>query len=318
MSSVNLLPLTSEYLDLILEWRNMPEVRRNMYTNHVISKEEHYTWFCKVENDSTKAYFVFELNGKPAGLISFVDINEKSKSATWAFYSGNTSTRGIGSSMEVLALNYAFDTLGLHKLSCEVLEFNNVVVNFHKKYGFHVEGFFREHHYSDETYCGVYRLAIFSDEWEKCKLELNIKKNSLSPGSVYREAVSFTNKQVVKFSELSGDCNKINISNDFAIENGFDNNIIHGFLVGSVFSKVFGTTFPGNGCVYISQSMKFLNPVYPDDLLEAFFVVSSKIGRKLIVETSVINVKTNKMVIDGVAELLISKRAQREYLNNYM
>jgi UDP-4-amino-4,6-dideoxy-N-acetyl-beta-L-altrosamine N-acetyltransferase len=318
MNDISLLPLTSAYLDLILEWRNNPEVRRNMYTSHVISKEEHYAWFNKLESDNTKQCFIFVLDDVPSGFISFVDINIKSKSATWAFYSGNTSVRGIGSLMEVSALNYAFSTLGLHKLSCEVLEFNNMVVRFHEKYGFHVEGVFKKHHFSDGEYWDIYRLAIFNEEWARCKLELNLKKQSISPGSSYRENVFFTNENIIGFSALSGDCNQIHLNKQYAIKNGFDNNLVHGFLVGSVFSKVFGTRFPGDGCIYISQSLSFLSPVYPDDLLEASFVVLSKIGRKLIVETSITNLRSNKKVIDGVAELLISKDSQIEYLNQYL
>ncbi|RPA50719.1 UDP-4-amino-4,6-dideoxy-N-acetyl-beta-L-altrosamine N-acetyltransferase [Shewanella vesiculosa] len=316
MSDVKLLPLSSDYLDLVLEWRNMPEVRKNMYTSHVISKKEHYEWFERIKCDATKAYFIFELDGKPSGLIGFVDINHNNHSATWAFYSGNTATRGVGSLMEVTALNYAFDNLELHKLSCEVLEFNHSVIKFHKKFGFQIEGIFKKHHFADEQYWDVYRLAIFKTDWQRCRLELYKKKMPLSPGKSYRENITFSAEKVAIFSVVSGDKNQLHLNHQFAIEHGFDSSIVHGFLVGSVFSKVFGTTFPGDGCIYMSQSMTFINPVYPDDQLEAIFVILSKIGRKLVVETTIINVQTNKKIITGVAELLISKNLQLEYLND--
>ena len=42
---MSLKPLTESERDLILPWRNAPEVRRNMYHGHPISPEEHRAWF---------------------------------------------------------------------------------------------------------------------------------------------------------------------------------------------------------------------------------------------------------------------------------
>ena len=49
-------------LSLVLEWRNAPDVRKNMYTSHEITLDEHRVWFESVKNDGRKKYFVFEVN----------------------------------------------------------------------------------------------------------------------------------------------------------------------------------------------------------------------------------------------------------------
>jgi len=56
----------------------------------VISKEEHLAYFENVWSDSTKRYFICEIqDGSPVGVVNFVNIDVKNKSAFWAFYSGN-------------------------------------------------------------------------------------------------------------------------------------------------------------------------------------------------------------------------------------
>ena len=158
---MRLRPLEASDLERVLAWRNHPDVRKNMYTTHEISRAEHHAWWSKVEHDKTKQYFVCVDGDEPLGVVNFVDIHPHNKTATWAFYSGVLDRRGLGSQMETLALDYAFGQLGLEKLSCEVLAFNAPVIRLHKKFGFRVEGVFRRHHAGHD----IYRLAIFKPDW---------------------------------------------------------------------------------------------------------------------------------------------------------
>mgnify|MGYP001043213221 CR=1 FL=1 len=152
-------------LSQMLEWRNAPKVRENMYSQHEITLTEHLAWWEKIKLSQTDRYFIFELNSKPLGVVAFNDIDVLNNTAFWAFYSSPEAPRGTGSRMETLALEYCFSFLGLHKLCCEVLEFNKAVVRLHKKFGFVEEGFFRDQRRIGSQYVGVYRLAIVSSQW---------------------------------------------------------------------------------------------------------------------------------------------------------
>ena len=165
----NLRPLKEDDLKMVLRWRNRDDVRKYMYNSHVISWEEHINWFAQVKDDPLKIYFIYENNSIPEGVIAFDAYSEIAKIASWAFYSGNPKKKGIGLYMEVAALSYAFDALKLQKLWCEVLSNNPSVLKFHKKFGFIEEGLFVNHHYSDDTYMDIYRLAIFKKTWQKNK-----------------------------------------------------------------------------------------------------------------------------------------------------
>lgn len=165
-------------LPVILNWRNAPSVRKNMYTRHEISLKEHLAWWEKVGNRSDQKYFLYEYKNISLGVVAFTQISEKDKNASWAFYASPEAPRGTGSRMEYLALEYAFKSLMLHKLHCEVLDFNQPVVNLHKKFGFTVEGVLRDQHYHEDNYCDVIRLGILGSEWQKEREEILHKLSS--------------------------------------------------------------------------------------------------------------------------------------------
>jgi len=81
----------------------------------------------------------------------------------------------------------------------------------------------------------------------------------------------FTQDEVNGFAEVTGDKNPIHLDEEYAAKTMFKKRIIHGFLAGSVFSKVFGTMFPGEGTIYLKQEMKFVAPMYTENKYNAVF-----------------------------------------------
>lgn len=154
-------------LELMRAWRNEPSVRANMYTQHEISPEEHLTWWAKTKDRPDQKYFMYETAGTPVGIASFNGIDANSANSAWAFYASPTAPKGTGSRMEFLMLDCAFNTLNLHKLHCEVLAFNTAVIKLHEKFGFKVEGVFREQHKVNDVFVDTYRLGILVSEWQK-------------------------------------------------------------------------------------------------------------------------------------------------------
>jgi len=167
-------------LELVLSWRNDPQVRKNMYSNHIISLTEHEEWFQRESENEMSRLLIFERDEVPKGFVSFTKIDRRNKHAYWAFYSGSLSERGLGLSMEVLALKYAFEVLEIQKLCCEVLSFNDAVVNFHIKFGFEQEGVRKRHYVRDEQYYDIHQLAIFDNTWLKNKERLEDKLAEIS------------------------------------------------------------------------------------------------------------------------------------------
>ncbi len=86
-------------------------------------------------------------------------------------------------------------------------------------------------------------------------------------GQIARASKSWSGIDVEIFSEISGDKNPIHLNNDFAANTIFKQRIVHGFLVGSLISSVIGNQLPGVGTIYLYQEMKFVNPVFINELV---------------------------------------------------
>lgn len=172
-------PIHELELELMLLWRNEPSVRNNMYTTHEITLEEHQVWWARVQASNTHRYFMFEQSGQPLGVVGFTGIDQSNSNSAWVFYASPTAPRGTGSRMELLALNYAFDELGLHKLFCEVLAFNTPVIKLHEKFGFKVEGILRDQYKRDVEFVDIFRLGLLVDEWTERRPQMQEKLTRL-------------------------------------------------------------------------------------------------------------------------------------------
>lgn len=121
-------------------------------------------------------------------------------------------------------------------------------------------------------------------------------------GDKYEHNFSYTQKEVDTFANISGDKNPIHIDKEYASKSIFKKRIIHGFLGGSVFSKVFGMYFPGSGTLYLNQSMSFYQPMFTNEEYIAKFTVKEIIKEKhrAIVDTIIVD-KKDKIIIKGTA-----------------
>jgi UDP-4-amino-4,6-dideoxy-N-acetyl-beta-L-altrosamine N-acetyltransferase len=147
------------------DWRNSPGVRGMMYTQHVITPEEHAAWWAGQSSRNNCRHLIFATDQEDMGVVSFYDISARNGTAVWAFYARPDAPKRTGRRMEATALDYAFETLGLRKLMCEVLAHNKRVVALHKAHGFRVEGVFRAHMVIAGEAEDVIRLALLSDRW---------------------------------------------------------------------------------------------------------------------------------------------------------
>ncbi len=91
---------------------------------------------------------------------------------------------------------------------------------------------------------------------------------------------TITERDVELFGEISNDLNPAHFDEEYASSTMFKHRISHGMLVGSLFSKVFGMDLPGEGSIYLSQSLSFRKPVYLNDTIKAEVTVKEIIKEK--------------------------------------
>ena len=80
---------------------------------------------------------------------------------------------------------------------------------------------------------------------------------------------NFNENDVISFSNLTGDDNRIHLDEEYAKNSFFGKRVVHGMLVASLFSKIFGKVFPGEGSIYLKQEVKFIAPVFIGDTILA-------------------------------------------------
>ncbi|MEM6298323.1 MAG: MaoC family dehydratase [Bacteroidota bacterium] len=134
--------------------------------------------------------------------------------------------------------------------------------------------------------------------------------NKIKVGDSYSFSFSFSQEDVKAFAEVSGDKNPIHLDADYAAQTLFKRPIMHGFLGGSVLSKIFGTMFPGEGTIYLRQNLEFLRPMFVDVEYEATVEVKevdSDRHRGILI-TQIKDVEKGKVTIKGEAELMHNER----------
>ncbi|WP_313047778.1 MaoC family dehydratase [Pseudomonas soli] len=116
---------------------------------------------------------------------------------------------------------------------------------------------------------------------------------------------TITDADIKAYAGLSGDHNPVHVDREYAEQSRFGKRIAHGLMSAGFFSALFGTRLPGPGCVYVSQSLNFLRPVYIDDTVVAEVCVTAVDLKKRRVSFDTVCKVKGKKVINGCAEIYI-------------
>jgi UDP-4-amino-4,6-dideoxy-N-acetyl-beta-L-altrosamine N-acetyltransferase len=153
-------------LGLVLSWRNHPEVRRYMKTQHEITLHEHQHWFNSAAQNSQKHLLIFEIDQLPLGFVNFTGLGD-SGIADWGFYSAPEAPKGIGRQLGAAAIAHAFAQLKLHKVCGQAFAYNQRSIQLHLSLGFQQEGILRDQHFDGERYHDVNCFGLLSSEWKR-------------------------------------------------------------------------------------------------------------------------------------------------------
>ncbi|MCS6823127.1 MAG: MaoC family dehydratase [Cytophagaceae bacterium] len=125
-------------------------------------------------------------------------------------------------------------------------------------------------------------------------------------GDRYAEKFSFTQEQVIRFAELTGDKNPIHLDPEYAATTPFKKNIIHGAFSASIFSKILGMKFPGKGTIYLKQEISFKRPMYVDCEYEAILTILelNPENHTALIETIINDAATQKRTVEGRATVM--------------
>ncbi|MEC6745460.1 UDP-4-amino-4,6-dideoxy-N-acetyl-beta-L-altrosamine N-acetyltransferase [Pseudomonas qingdaonensis] len=150
-------------LQLVLAWRNHPDVRCFMFNSSEITWDEHVAWFASASRNARKHLLVYESDDVLLGFVNFSEC--AGRVVEWGFHAAPQAPKGTGKRMLGLALEYGFTQLRVHKVSAQVLEGNPRSLALHGRLGFTQEGCLREQHCDGVGYQSVYCFGLLEHEW---------------------------------------------------------------------------------------------------------------------------------------------------------
>lgn len=135
----------------------------------------------------------------------------------------------------------------------------------------------------------------------------------MKPGDSAEITKTIEQSDVDAFADLTGDHNPVHVDEEFAKTTRFGRRIVHGMLTASLISSVLANKLPGEGSVYLGQTLEFKAPVFPGDEITARVTVKEIREDKPIVklETLCIN-QHNELVIRGEATVLVHRLHGKE------
>ena len=168
---VYLSSLNRSSLAQLREWRNSPELRKYFREHREISDAMQENWYNnRVLNNSNQVDFeIHDLqSGSLIGHCSLNYIVWTNRTAELGIYIGDKEFRrgGYGTDALNLLMDYAFKTLNLNRVWCEVFS-NNEAINVYRKIGFVDEGKMRQHHFEEGVYLDSYILGLLAEDWLK-------------------------------------------------------------------------------------------------------------------------------------------------------
>lgn len=116
---------------------------------------------------------------------------------------------------------------------------------------------------------------------------------------------AFTDEDVRGFAQISGDSNPIHLDDAYAAGTRFGRRIVHGMLTAGLISATIANDLPGEGTIYMSQSLQFKAPVFIGDTITATVeVVSFRPDRRIAtLATTCVN-QDGVLVLTGEAVVL--------------
>jgi acyl dehydratase len=109
------------------------------------------------------------------------------------------------------------------------------------------------------------------------------------------------------FALVTGDRNPVHLDEALAQQTRFGRRIAHGMLTASLISSVLANQLPGEGSVYLGQTLQFVAPVFPGDEVTACVTVTEVRENRPIIKLETICVnQRGETVIRGEATVLVN------------
>jgi len=167
-----------ENIETMRSWRNNPELRKNFREWRELSEMDQEKWFSTRVNNNDN-WVGLEIHSKAditdgpkkdqlIGYAGLQYINWLLRSSEFGIYIANYQPfRGhrLGTDALNTLIRYGFEELGLHKIWCEVFEFNSAI-HVYEGMGFKRDGVLRDSCFKGGKYWNSIVLSLLDSEYQ--------------------------------------------------------------------------------------------------------------------------------------------------------
>ncbi|WP_160680468.1 GNAT family protein [Clostridium sp. C8-1-8] len=140
-------------------------------TQQMFCKENVERYLEDISTDNSRVDFLMfsRASDELIGEVVINDIyrNNRSASIRIGIFKKENFSKGYGSEALILALNYGFGMLNLHRIELEALEFNERAIHVYEKVGFRREGIKRDGWYFNHRYYDLVTLSMLEEDFRK-------------------------------------------------------------------------------------------------------------------------------------------------------
>ncbi|TNE88922.1 MAG: MaoC family dehydratase [Deltaproteobacteria bacterium] len=109
----------------------------------------------------------------------------------------------------------------------------------------------------------------------------------LTVGQTATRSLTFTQRHVDLYAEISGDRNPLHFDPEFVAATPFGRPVVHGGLTSGILNALVAEDMPGPGTVFMSMDLKFTAPVFIGDTITATAEVLEVHERKPVCQLAV-------------------------------
>ena len=148
--------------DNIIRWRNSPEVKKNLFSQDDVTKEQHIDYFHKYVESGKISQFIIIVDGVECGTTFLKNIDNIKKEAEFGIFIGEADYRGKGISSIVTKkmIDYGFSNLNLVKIYLTVFEGNIAAIKSYIKAGFKQIEFIEKGYCRNGIFYNIIKMAI--------------------------------------------------------------------------------------------------------------------------------------------------------------
>jgi len=168
---IYLRPVELEDVEVLCRCLNNPESRFSFFlafpTNHV--RQEEFIRSLYKDKELIVFIIVTQDENIPVGYTLFTRIDLVSRAATYGIIIGDSKywSKGYGSEVTRLMVDYGFNTLGLNRIQLQVWVDNIAGVKAYERAGFKKEGMLRQAMFHDGKFCDFLVMSILREEYLK-------------------------------------------------------------------------------------------------------------------------------------------------------